>query len=144
MDVGMHGGVNVSECDCVDYLYLATVDNQTDYLIIGDSCLNKLSPDKMNTGQFNHTQKICISGIRASEIYNWIQTQPIYPNVKKLVIHAGVNDVDQGIICQEMWSNLISVLQTKFPHAHISMSSIIPFKSNTNQHNYTPIKHKSL
>ena len=114
----------------IDSLYQTLINDQTDYLIIGDSCLHKLNSAKMNTGHFKYTQKICISGIKISEIIMWIQTLSIYPNVRKLVVHAGVNDIDHGIVSKESWSYLIAMLQTKFPYSHISMSSIIPFKSN--------------
>ena len=111
-------------------LHLTNIDDKTDYLILGDSCISKIDPYKMNTNTYEHVQKVCVPGIKALEIYSWAQIQPIRPKITKLVIHAGVNDSDYGIVSQNNWSQLINVLQKIFPYAQIIMSSIIPTRSN--------------
>ena len=115
----------------IDSLYQMKISDKTDYLLLGDSCLFKLDADKMILeNQYKHPQKICVSGIKASDISVWIQSQPTNQNVKKVIIHAGVNDAQNGIVSQEIWSHLISMFQLKFPNAQIVMSSIIPLKSD--------------
>ena len=50
------------------------IDSSTDYLIIGDSCINKLNPNKMNTGSYLYVQKIFVSGMQSSNLLTWLET----------------------------------------------------------------------
>ena len=105
------------------------IDSSTDYLIIGDSCINKLNPNKMNTGSYQYVQKICVSGMQTSDLLTWLDSQHVNTTLSKIVVHVGVNDNDNGIIMEHIWSIIISKLQFLFPNAHITMSSIIPTRT---------------
>ena len=113
----------------LDALLSTMINDSTDYLLLGDSCLSLIQPHKMNTGYYQYVQKVSVSGITVSDIGKWVEQLPINSNVNKIVLHVGVNDMHTGCLSESVWSNLISLLQFKFPHSHISMSSIIPTKS---------------
>ena len=110
-------------------LQTKTIDDNTDYLIIGDSCLSKLNPSKMNTGHYFHVQKINVSGMTTTDIFNWLQNHHPHQKIQKLVVHVGVNDACHSVINQQNWSVLIHCLKCTFPNASITMSSIIPTKT---------------
>ena len=112
-----------------DILQSCSIDHTTDYLILGDSCISKLNPHKMNTGTYQYIQKVCVSGVQTADIINWLDTQQIHQTIKKLVVHVGVNDSGNGVIGEQIWSNMLSKLHVIFPNAHITMSSIIPTRT---------------
>ena len=111
----------------INVLNSHVIDKSTDYLIIGDSCINKLNPTKMNTGSYQYIQKICVSGIQTSDLLFWLESQQFNANILKVVIHVGVNNTD--IISENVWSTIIYKFQSVFPNAHITMSSIIPTRT---------------
>ena len=113
----------------LDALLSIKISDNTDYLLIGDSCFSMIQPQKMNTGSYQSVQKVSVSGSKVSDVIQWLNQLPVNKNVKKLVCHVGVNDMVYGFIPESIWSNLISLLQYKFPQSHITMSSIIPTKS---------------
>lgn len=108
---------------------ISVKDNATTVLI-GDSFIKGVNLSK-SFPPHAVTQKISVSGLRASDLTEWLRHQPQSRKVKDITIHVGVNDCKDPVsfddgISTEQWKELLSTCQSVFPAAAIHTSSIIP------------------
>ena len=50
-----------------------TILQATDYLLIGDSTIKQISPNKMNTGEYFCVQKICVPSMKTIDLLHWLE-----------------------------------------------------------------------
>ena len=118
---------------------LVTQENHT-HLIVGDSCIRGI---KMPTG-INTGNKVCISGLTVDSLRNALDNTPLNTSTKHILIHVGINDCKTKTITCEQWTELILVCKDRFPNANITMSAIIPAKSNKELRDKISISNTSL
>ena len=112
---------------------------KADQLLIGDSQVKYINPIKMfkdrSPNAQQYSKRICIPGITAYDVFDWLRTQNIQKGVKLVVIHVGINRCMQGkTVLEDHWSRLITQAKKIFPDAHITMSSMIPVGSRHKLH----------
>ena len=98
--------VHISERDNVRHEPPATPAQQmthtttlqaTDYLLIGDSTIKQISPDKMNTGEYFCVQKIRVPSMKTIDLLHSLDQLQPNTKISRLVLHIGVNDC-KGVI----------------------------------------------
>ena len=112
---------------------------KVDQILIGDSQIKYINPVKMfkdnSPNAEIYSKKICVPGITAYEIYEWLGFQNVQPGVKLVVIHVGANVCIKGnTILEDHWAKLIRRAKKIFPNAHLTMSSMIPVGSRHHLH----------
>ena len=107
---------------------LPFISKNTSSLIIGDSVVNGIYSRKMNVNN-EKCKVISISGLDTFSLSDYLYNSPVNTNVKTLIVHIGINNAKKGhIITQDTWKRIIKDLKIKFPNAHISMSTILPYR----------------
>ena len=74
--------------------------------------------------------KICIPGITAYHLYEWLKAHGPQKGVLEVIVHVGANSCLEGsTVEKEHWNYIISEVKRVFPDASIVMSTIIPVGS---------------
>ena len=102
------------------------IDGST-HILIGDSTIRGINPHK-NTSKNNKWTKVCIGGLKTTDIPTLFNETNENPNIKGVVIHTGVSDSRANPIPVKTCSDTLKHLMYKFPRAEITVSSVIPTK----------------
>ena len=89
-------------------------------VLIGDSVARPIKPDLVFPG--GQSQNISVSGLAI----DWLANIPRNREVRRVVIHIGVNTCKFAVVTESMWRQLIRKLKHVFPEAAVLVSSIVP------------------
>ena len=78
-----------------------TILQATDYLLIGNSTIKQISPNKMNTGEYFRVEKIYVPSMKTTDLLHWLNQLQPNTKISRLVVHIGVNDCKGGEIKAE-------------------------------------------
>ena len=102
------------------------VSTETEHLLIGDSVFTKVNPEP-SFDNSTTSESIAISGMKIHDLLQWLRHVPKSNQVKKVVVHVGINTCRSGItIEKELWNNLTTSIKNVFCNAQVYFSSIIP------------------
>ena len=85
----------------VQQMTQTTILQATDYLLIGDSTIKQISPNKMNTGEYFRAQKRRVPSMKTIDLLHWLDQLQPNTKISRLVLHIGVNDCKGGEINKE-------------------------------------------
>ena len=123
-----HQKESETKCEETPYHKLAKhkVASNTQRIIIGDSVMTRIDPNvAFDSDKAN--QSIAISGMKLSDLLQWLRNVPPNPQIQQIVIHIGINTCKEGEeITKDGWCNLITKIRRVFNGAEIFISSIIP------------------
>ena len=109
-------------------LKAATIYSQTTVLFVGDSVIKNIDVRRLVPRAHNvQTQKICVPGLKVSELKQWLASLPTpCSSVQHVTVHIGVNTCPGGEISVGVWEALILSCKRAFPNAELRYSSIVP------------------
>ena len=84
-------------------------------VLIGDSVARPIKPGLLFPG-----------GLAIDDVNHWLANIPRNREVRRVVIHIGVNTCKFAVIMESMWRQLIRKLKHVFPEAAVLVSSIVP------------------
>ena len=93
-------------------------------VLIGDSVARPIKPDLVFPG--GQSQNISVSGLAIDDVNHWLANIPRNREVRRVVIHIGVNTCKFAVVTESMWKQLIRKLRHVFPEAAVLVSSIVP------------------
>ena len=93
-------------------------------ILIGDSVVHSIKPDLVFPG--GQRQNISISGLAINDVNHWLANIPRSREVRRVVIHIGVNTCKFAVVTESMWRQLIRKLKHVFPEAAVLVASIVP------------------
>ena len=93
-------------------------------VLIGDSVARPTKPDLVFPG--GQIQNIGVSGLVIDDVKHWLANIPRNREVRRVVIHKGVNTCKFAVVTESMWRKLIRKLKHVFPEAAVLVSSIVP------------------
>ena len=93
-------------------------------VLIGDSVARPIKPDLVFPG--GQSQNISVSGLAIDDVNHWLANIPRNREVRRVVIHIGVNTCKFAVVTESMWRQLIRKLRHVFPEAAVLVSSIVP------------------
>ena len=88
------------------------------------SVIRDIKPDLVFPG--DQSQNISVSGLAIDDVNHWLANIPRNREVRRVVIHIGVNTCRFAVITESMWKQLIRKLKHVFPEAAVLVSSIVP------------------
>ena len=102
--------------------------NNFKHFIFGDSFVKGIHAGVMSTSDEEKVEIFSWSGVRMEHLIDKISNNPQDSLVKKVTIHAGINDSKFKIfISSSTLSQLLKLLHAKFPNiTEIAFSSIVP------------------
>ena len=102
--------------------------NNFKHFIFGDSFVKGIHAGVMSTTDEEKVEICSWSGVRMEHLIDKISNVPQDSLVKKVTIHAGINDSKSKIsISSSTLTQLLKLLHAKFPHINeIAFSSIVP------------------
>ena len=93
-------------------------------VLIGDSVARPIKPDLVFPG--GQSQNLSVSGLAIDDVNHWLANIPRNREVRRAVIHIGVNTCKFAVVTESMWRQLIRKLKHVFPEAAVLVSSIVP------------------
>ena len=93
-------------------------------VLFGDSVARPIKPDLVFPG--GQSQNISVSGLAIDDVNHWLANIPRNREMRRVVIHIGVNTCKFAVITVSMWRQLIRILKHGFPEASVLVSSIVP------------------
>lgn len=113
---------------------VSTAKNKYDLLIIGDSIVKYVDPEKINPGGRN--KLICIPGGTLPDIRNALIQESKDNYIDSLILNLGTNHlpVESPISISENISNFCAEIRQKLPNTRLLLSGILPKSSE----HYTP------
>ena len=93
-------------------------------VLIGDSVARPIKSDLVFPG--GQSQNISVSGLAIDDVNHWLANIPRNREVRRVVIHIGVNTCKFAVVTESMWRQLIRKLKHVFPEAAVLVSSIVP------------------
>ena len=93
-------------------------------VLIGDSVARPIKPDLVFPG--GQSQNLSVSGLAIDDVNHWLANIPRTREVRRAVIHIGVNTCKFAVVSESMWRQLIRKLKHVFPEAAVLVSSIVP------------------
>ena len=93
-------------------------------VLIGNSVARPIKPDLVFPG--GQSQNLSVSGLAIDDVNHWLANIPRNREVRRVVIHIGVNTCKFAVVTESMWRQLIRKLKHVFPEAAVLVSSIVP------------------
>ena len=93
-------------------------------VLIGGSVARPIKPDLVFPG--GQSQNISVSGLAIDDVNHRLANIPMNREVRRAVIHIGVNTCKFAVVTESMWRQLIRKLKHGFPEAAVLVSSIVP------------------
>ena len=93
-------------------------------ILIGDSVARPIKPDLVFPG--GQSQNLSVSGPAIDDVNHWLANIPRNREVRRAVIHTGLNMCKFAVVMESMWRQLIRKLKHVFPEAAVLVSSIVP------------------
>ena len=93
-------------------------------VLIDGSVARPIKPDLVFPG--GQSQNISVSGLTIDDVNHWLANIPRNREVRRVVIHIGVNTCKFALVTESMWRQLIRKLKHVFPEAAVLVSSIVP------------------
>ena len=94
------------------------------YVMIGDSLARPIKPDLLFPG--DQSQNLSVSGLAIDDVNHWLANILRNREVRRVVLHIGVNTYKFAVITERMWRQLNKKLKHIFPEAAVLVSSIVP------------------
>ena len=82
-------------------------------VLIGDSVARPIKPDLVFPG--GQSQNLSVSGLAIDDVNHWLANISRNREVKRVVIHIGVNTCKFAVITESIWRQLIRKLKPVFP-----------------------------
>ena len=93
-------------------------------VLIGDSVAHPIKPDLVFPG--GQSQNLSVSGLAIDDVNHWLANIPRNREVRRAVIHIGVNTCKFAVVTESMWRQFIRKLKHVFPESAVLVSSIVP------------------
>ena len=107
-------------------------DGETNALLIGDSVIRGINPNKNSTDL--KWQTIVTPGCRPKHIRDCLNNKNPNSEILEVTLHVGANNTKQDTISMKEWSETLKSLLFAFPLAHITASAIVPSKGKDQMH----------
>ena len=107
-------------------------DSDTNALLIGDSVIRGINPNKNRTDL--NWKTIVTPGCRPKHIRDCLEQKNPNSDISEVILHVGVNNTKQDSISMKEWSDTLKSLMFVYPLAHITASAIVPSKGKDQMH----------
>jgi hypothetical protein len=87
-----------------------------------------IQPERLFSMSSRQCEAISISGLAVEDVKHWLRLVPVYRDVRRLVLHVGVNTcfATNDVITAAEWLELFTLLKKVFPLAQLQLSTILP------------------